>query len=503
MLFGKKHTIDNRQILSQINFILKNIVFIEALLYIVSYLTIAILRIRYPYELEWMEGSSLNTIYRIREGLSIYTRPSIEYIPNIYPPLYYYIASLFSFIFGINLFSLRLVSFIASILCLVLIFIIVYRESREKYIAFIAAGLYAAVYKISGGWFDIARVDSLSVFLLLQHIYIIRYSRLKHNHIVAGLIFTLCLFTKQSAIFFLPFILLYYLIFLKKNFLQFFFSFFLSTTVFFGIYDNVTNHWFSYSIFMPRNATFLISMFYSFWLNDLLKNLMIVCPIVIIGVALCLLKKGKKEVLSYTLMYGGFVFISWAGRIKKGGEINDLIPVYAALCILYGVSISIIKKTFHNNGAILVSIVTLLQLTLLFYNPLDHVPTHEDKLFGDRLVQKIKKVNGPVLLPYSNYLTHYAGKHNNFHIVGLFELRGIFGGKITREGIEVQKNMDKEVENHKFSMIILNNDPLLPSFYPEINKYYVLKQVFTNDKSFYPKTGWKTRVKYVFVPSGL
>ena len=51
-------------------------------------LVVGLSRIGYPYELEWMEGGSLQNVQRVVGGESIYVEPSIDFVPFLYTPLY-------------------------------------------------------------------------------------------------------------------------------------------------------------------------------------------------------------------------------------------------------------------------------------------------------------------------------------------------------------------------------------------------------------------------------
>jgi hypothetical protein len=125
------------------------------------YLYVAAARIAYPYEIEWMEGGSLEHVERILTGRPIYVKPSLDFIPYIYTPAYYYVAAAVSQITGIGFTPLRLVSFLASLVCFTLVFEFVRREGGSASCGVISAGLFAATFRLGGAWFDVARVDSL------------------------------------------------------------------------------------------------------------------------------------------------------------------------------------------------------------------------------------------------------------------------------------------------------------------------------------------------------
>ena len=74
-----------------------------ALWYLGAYLVVALARINYPYDLEWMEGGTLEHVARVLGGQPLYVAPSLEFTPYIYAPLYYYVAAPFAYLFGLRL----------------------------------------------------------------------------------------------------------------------------------------------------------------------------------------------------------------------------------------------------------------------------------------------------------------------------------------------------------------------------------------------------------------
>jgi len=110
---------------------LRWILALSALAYLLLFLYLALRRLGYPYELEWMEGGTVDHVRRILSGQRLYVEPSIEFTPFIYTPLYFYTAALLAKVFGVSFFALRLVSFLSSIGCFVIIFQFVRRETRS------------------------------------------------------------------------------------------------------------------------------------------------------------------------------------------------------------------------------------------------------------------------------------------------------------------------------------------------------------------------------------
>ena len=114
--------------------------------FIVGYLAVARFRIPYPFELEWLEAASLEHVRRVRFGEPLYVPPSVDFIPLIYTPLFYWISAALSWITGIGLHTLRLVSFLSSLGVLFVIFRLVSKETASFSCALLAASLFAASF---------------------------------------------------------------------------------------------------------------------------------------------------------------------------------------------------------------------------------------------------------------------------------------------------------------------------------------------------------------------
>ena len=180
------------------------------------FLFIAFSRIAFPFTLEWMEGGSFVQVSRILAGTPIYVKPSFDFVPQIYPPFYFYLSALVSKILGAGFFSLRLVSITATLGILILIFVLVYKQTGSRLGGILASGLFCATYELSGHWFDIARVDSLALALLLLSVYFL----LKDNttaSIIGGIILALSVFTKQTMLILAMILLLYCILPSRKN----------------------------------------------------------------------------------------------------------------------------------------------------------------------------------------------------------------------------------------------------------------------------------------------
>jgi len=129
---------------------------------------------RYPFELEWMEGGMLEHARRVLEGKALYPEPSPEFVPFIYAPLYSYAGALAAAVTGPDLFALRLVSFVSTLVALIFLYRIVEFETSSRAFGAVAPCLFLATFAASGGWFDLARVDSFALAWLLAAVDVTR-----------------------------------------------------------------------------------------------------------------------------------------------------------------------------------------------------------------------------------------------------------------------------------------------------------------------------------------
>jgi len=166
---------------------------------LVGYLIPAVRRVGYPYELSFFEGSTVEVTGRLLDGLSLYGPPSAQFTPWPYPPLYFWVTSAVADLMGLSLPALRWVSFVASIVVLVLVGVVARRLTGSTAVAVLAAGLYAATYRVAGAWADTARVDSLLLALLMAAVVVAMRARTWWGGVAVGLLVVAAFLTKQNA----------------------------------------------------------------------------------------------------------------------------------------------------------------------------------------------------------------------------------------------------------------------------------------------------------------
>ena len=179
--------------------VLRGTLALSALIFTCTYLGCAALRVSYPWEVEWMEGGMIVHAARVLRGLPIYAQPSLEFIAYFYTPLYAYVLAALSYVTGGLSFALgRGVSIAASLATMGMLLYAARRE-RGWLAGVLAVGLYAAMFRVSGAFYDLARVDSLSLALLLAAGLVAHYKPTLRGSVLAAALSVLAIFAKQTS----------------------------------------------------------------------------------------------------------------------------------------------------------------------------------------------------------------------------------------------------------------------------------------------------------------
>jgi 4-amino-4-deoxy-L-arabinose transferase-like glycosyltransferase len=478
--------------------VIKGLTYLAAAAFIMAFILTAVMRINYPFELEWMEGGQLDHIVKILDGQEIYVEPSLEFIPYIYTPLYSYISAGFAEITGVSFFPLRLVSYFSVLLTFIVLFKIVKDKTGSRYWAFISAGLYAAMFKTGGFWFDIARVDSLFILLFIVSIYYLLKKDKLYYAVIAGIFAALSFLTKQSVVFMLFPIVIWLFIYRRKAAL-YYFSTLMVISVGVSLYFNVkTDGWYWFWNFgLPATHHWNLKYLYAFWIDDLFLplNIAVLSAIAVFFKINKNESQNKTDTAFYLYFLIGCLLDAWLLRLHYGGYLNALFPALLAIAILAPVGLAKIEKATEgkNGTTTLVYLVLLLQFSVLIYNPANAIPTKQDEAGGRKFIETLKNINGEVFVPCHSYIPRLAGKKSYAHAVVIHDL--FISKSHWKE--KVKRGLDSALSHHRFAAVIMNPEWHLPG----LDKYYYkADKIFPdNDNSFYTVIG-KTRPDDIWLP---
>jgi 4-amino-4-deoxy-L-arabinose transferase-like glycosyltransferase len=464
----------------------------------ILYIWVALSRMNYPFDLEWIEGGMTEIVRRILIGQSMYVPPSVNFTPFLYPPVYFYLTALVAKFTGFGFFPLRLVSFSASCISGATIFAIIRRETRNDFAAIIAACLFFAMFYAAGAWLDIARVDSLFLAFILLTFYFIPITQTGYA-LLAGLFAALAILTKQTALIIcLPLALYLFVTNWKRGLI-----FSATTALIVGIvtlwFNIQSDGWYVYYVFtlLNQQTEWLIADIFIFWNRDLIAPLGI-ATLLSTFYLLNLFFRDRKRFFFWTTLLIGCFLGSYLTRVKVGGAANVLLPLYAVLAILFALGINEIfalnPNPIHKN---LLYIAILFQFISLSYNPFAQIPTPADIKAGNGLVKYISSVNGEVYIPDHTYLSSLANKQSFAHFSAVWD---VTRGDVQDAGKTMLTNdLASTICHQQFAAIIVDDDWY---YLPGLETYYTYSgPIPYNGNVFFPVTGRRSRPMNIYIPN--
>jgi 4-amino-4-deoxy-L-arabinose transferase-like glycosyltransferase len=455
-----------------------------AVFWILVYLVTAAWRARFPFELEAVEGHCLQQVRRVLDGQPLYVAPSLDFVPLIYTPLYFYVAAAAAWLFGVAFFALRFVSILASIGCLALIFRIVQKQTADSHAALLATGVYAGSYNVAASWFDLARVDSLFLFLLLLTVYSMTFPPSSWREIGTGVLIFASFMTKQTALLACAPLLAYSLWSRPREFCWLAGTLLVllaSSTI---LFDRAYNGWYSYYVFaVPGAARLRPNYLFRFWTNDMIapffSTMLCFAAHVCVGRA----DKSRRDDWLYYFFLVGAVGASWGGRMHFGGYKNAVMPAYAALAILFGIAVHDFSWGFETGSPRvrllrpLVALLCLAQFVAFAVYRFPYLPKGYDAAAGKKLQDAVGAVAGDVFLPMQNMLAASVGKDPSAQQWAIGDVmrgpargRELLGPEITAA-----------LTGLRFAAIVADRESVLEIFGPEIDRYYVRRVVDLGD----------------------
>ncbi|MDD5306967.1 MAG: hypothetical protein PHU25_06550 [Deltaproteobacteria bacterium] len=479
-------------------------------LYIVAYVTIACLRMRYPFELEWMEGGAVDEVRRILAGQRLYVPPSLDFVPFIYTPLYFYVSALVARIVGIGFFPLRLVSFAASLGCFVVIFQMVRRQTASNFAAGLATGLFAACYRAAGAWFDLARVDTLGLFLLLAAIHLLQLNASLAVCLTAAVLMTAAFQTKQMALAMLLPLIAWSVSYHRRL------GILLAGAVLallggsVMLLSRLSDGWYELYVFaLPGKQKLLPGVLTAggaidFLWRDIIRVLPIASALAVYFLVVRFRHETRRSFFFWLATAVGTVGGTWASRAHYGGYDNVLMPAYAVVAVLAAMGAHAALERARSVPArampwvqFAIYALCVMQLAGLCYDPRRQVPTARDRRAGERLVAAMRRIDGDVLMSQHGYLTVLAGKRAHARPMAIDDFN-LARDERTKERLVGE--LERAVRERRFGAIIEDSIGW-PSWLPsDIGTYYSRHSLPLAPNVLWPVTGMRTRPRLLYLP---
>ncbi|HLI57266.1 MAG TPA: glycosyltransferase family 39 protein, partial [Actinomycetota bacterium] len=392
---------------------------------IALYLVLAIKRVGYPYAIEWLEGGAVEEVGRVLHGRQIYTAPSINYVAYPYTPLYFWVSAAVARLTGLSYLPLRLVSMTASLASVALLYRLVADEGGRVAGA-VAGGLFAAAFRWTGGFYDVSRVDSLMMALVLACLLMVARARRPAGFAVAGVLAFLAALTKQSALIAVAPVAVWLVArpgTSRRNGLIFVGAALIPLAGVALALDATTSGWFATitgGVLLGHGVD--PTWWLGFWRLDLFPTVLPGAALVALAVILC--ARGRRASSGRLGLYlcagAGMVLAAYVSRLHSASSENVLIPVAAALALLGGLAFAGLAGR-RAGLRMLVAALCLAQFGLLAYNPAAQLPPAAQTATAKRLAAVLRQLPGEVLIVSHPWETTLAGKGTHAHAGAIFD----------------------------------------------------------------------------------
>ena len=423
---------------------------LAALLFLIT----ALRRWHYPYELEELEGNMFLATLRVFRGEPLYVRPSLAFIPYMYPPGYYYLTAALGHVMGMSIATLRMTSILSTLGTFAVIFLLVWTETKRMVPALAGMGIYAGCYALCGGWFDLGRVDSLFLFVVALAIYSTRHL----NPILTAILWVLAFEIKQSI---LPaaFVILCSLWPERRRLVPAMSTFIAGVAGSVLYLNHVTQGWYYFYVFtVPgANADLKARTAALFWSLDIVRPLGLVLMVILTA---CLITPPslRNPATRFYVACCSLIPLFWWIRTHSGSTMNAVMPIYLLLAILFGISFGRLLVVWagadklDRPAAVLLLIAVLIAELAGLYNPGDFVPSLETRQSLDRVVADIRVLPGQTYIAQHPYYGWLAGKSTSADLVAIHDAL-----RVNRSDVQdpLRQDLRLAVEDHRYQEFVI------------------------------------------------
>lgn len=477
---------------------------LAAVVFAAIYFYTALPRVFYPYDLDFIEDGMLMASYRMANSQPVFMAPNAEFVPHVYMPLYSWLGGLLFTVTGPGFAPLRLLSLAAVIVIGGLIFWIARYETEQGWLGIVCAGLFLGGYRISGFWYELARVDTLFVALVLAGVTLLSVPRdpISNGRMtVAAGVLALSFFTKQTTLLF-GVVATFYLLFTLGRRAWVFAATFGAWVGVPALLLNISSEgwFFFYTLKIAGINPIEVERVLNFVFFELL-GLMAALSITAIGAGLLGVRQTGARVFSdqpWLAWIATAVVVSAVGRASVGGNLNNLMLAHSFLCLSPALLMRRWKLAPNLSpqwGVALISLLAIFQFALGAYNPLRYIPGFTLRHNGDQLIGQIAAIDGEVLVLMHPYYALLAGKTPSAQMAALWHAR--------QRGTEpLPKDFSGRIE-HQYYAAIISDESLFETeteFARLLSEYYYPAKTLEADESPTTTTGMIVRPKTIYRP---
>ena len=484
---------------SRLSAVLRLLVLVGSVIYIAVYAILVCFRLRYPFELEWLEGASVDHVRIILAGGPLYAKPSLDFIPLTYTPGYFYLAAALSRMIGVGFLPLRLISVVSSVALLAVTARLAARETGDVQAGILAAGLFAGMFGWTHGWLDLARTDSLFLLLAMLAVYVLRWNSSPAAMIGAGVLISLSFLTKQTGLIIAVPLAAWCAFQGWRAFISFAGTVFVIVAGSSLLLDRVFNGWYLYYLFtVPSQHPVAIQSIVGFWRYDFVGPMPVAVAVSCVYLTWRLWLAEWRVAGFYAATAAGFVGGAYVSRLHSLSFINVLLPAYLVGALVFAIAVHDGPRRLARQWTpasqrrltLALYALCLLQLIRVSYWPPSLVPGAQDLDTGRQLVHRIAEMPGDVFVLDHGYLPALAGKNMHAHAAVIADvIRG--GPGDVEKGLAAA--LAEALRTHRYDSVIVSEAPSPVREWLPIDQYYRREERVVDVKSRF----WRPEIRYV------
>lgn len=491
---------------------LRALVWTLAIAAISVFVAITTTRLTYPLELDYIEGAVMDHVVRLANGQPIYVEPSLEFVPLAYMPLFPALASLLARVFGPALWEPRLVLLLSALGIAALTFGIVRKETGRWTFAAAAAGIYLGGLGIAGGHYDVARPDSLMLFLSLGGLAVLRFTTTARGAVLAGLLLTLGFFTKQHAVWFALAGLLHVVWNDRARLWPFAAALLLGCGGGYLLLSAWLGPWFSfYTWDVPSHWSHVSEGRLQRYLGERLVGQTGPLLLAVLAAAFVVDRPWRGRSGVWCAMGLGGLATGLMATLDPGAFKHTFLGTLLALAVLGPVLLQRLAARAAERELLpapraqaLACVVLALQFLPLVYEPGTQLPRAGAVQAHEAFVSRLAAIPGQVLVLRHGFWTWQAGKGMGFHHLPLSDIERAHGNRLERTDPDYLARLFEPLRSGEHRPTLVTDLPLEHegSLYAQLAPFYRLAGRLDEPLSatLLPVTGAQTTPVYIYAP---
>lgn len=476
------------------------------------FIALGVMHLRYPVEMDFIEGAMMDQIARLARGEAMYVAPTARYVPLAYMPLYSGVVALLGHFFGVDFWTGRIVSFLATLGVASLIGYNLARETADRRWGVIAGGLYLMGYGVaSGGHFDAIRPDSLMLCLSLGGLTLLRWRDGLANTMLAAFIMVLGFFTKQHGMWFLMVAMVHLLVNERHRLLPFAAVGIIGCAGGYGLLSLWLGPWFNfYTWNIPAHWSEISPLRIKMYIGDgLLGHLgpLMVPTLLALGVGEPPWR-GRSGIWTWVLLGG--LGTGLLATLDPHAWRHVFMPTFLTLCIAGPLALARLEAEFRRvsptaaaRASVAVSLLLACQFIPLIYSigqERGHANAAEAR---QKFVDLIRDLPGPVWVPHHGFYASLAGKGTGMQFIPIDDIERAPGNSLLLRDPGMLDRLVEDLRSGPDRPFIVADGPLEkvgPMWGRIAEGYRVIREIPDWSEGIAGITGHRTRPDRIYAP---